>query len=111
MGIVVRPVDDASFFIPLVPTTKTHHIPKPNGIHPRRHVDVVADEDGVVFGDGDDEALVTIASPVVRENPHHRACSLDPRSGGAFVPGGSECRRVRRNRSTKRRPGQGEYAQ
>ena len=75
----MRPMDDPTLAVPLIHAAELYPVALLQPTHPRRHIDVVRDEQSLTRGKGYDEPLVTAALFVVGEYANHgsRARDLD----------------------------------
>jgi len=81
---MVRPVENAALSVPLVFSAHTNSIACRQR-HPARQIDVVRNQEGVIRGDPDDEALMTRAPIVIREQCLDGTFDHDHNTGSATL--------------------------
>ena len=74
---MVRPMDDAAFFIPDILTIKAKVIPDLQSGDARRNVDVVCNQQRLSRCKLNDESLVSRSVHIVRQNANHRTLAFD----------------------------------
>ncbi|MDH3210510.1 MAG: hypothetical protein OEL91_09060, partial [Burkholderiaceae bacterium] len=70
--VTVSPMDNATFFVPLVDAAEGNDITLVQRCNPRREIDVVRDQHGLARVQANDEALVTAAVAVIRQELFNR---------------------------------------
>lgn len=77
LWIMVRPMDDAAFFIPDILTIKANAIPDLQSGDARRNFDVVCNQQRLSRCKLNDESLVSRPVDIVWQNANHRTPAFD----------------------------------
>lgn len=77
LWVMVRPVDDAAFFIPDILAVKADAVAYVKSVDSRGDVDVVCHQQCLSRRELKDESLMSLSVQIVRENANHRALSFD----------------------------------
>src|SRR4051794_5351451 len=90
LWVMVGPVDDAAFGVPDVFAAETDAVAGPKPGDSWGDVDVVGKQECLAGCQFDDEALMTRAVCIVRENAAHHALTFDLDVAGATREGASD---------------------
>ncbi len=66
-GVMVRPVENATFFIPLVFATKRDGVPSAQAADPRSQINVMRDQQRLAVTEPQDEPLMSRSLVVIRQ--------------------------------------------
>lgn len=70
-------MNDTAFGVPLELATKFYGIANLQPCDPRGNTNIVGDQDSLPRGQLYDEALMTVAFVIVRQDSHHYACAVN----------------------------------
>ena len=84
MRVVVRPVHQATELIPLVHAADLNPVTHANR-DSRGKIDVMSNQQRAIATGINNEALMAQAIVIVRQQPFHEACDLDPATGIALL--------------------------